>query len=173
MGFVARSHYDRAMRGRLIIAVAALSLLSGTAFAQAAQEPVPIDLTTKGPAAQCGKSASGEVVVCGEPERSPYRLDPTVLAEVRAKEAAGNPTRVQGRSGKVESCGTGSNLCSGGAIPLLEPALRVASAIVMAASGQDWREAFKNGPSDYERYQDAAASQPKKRRVSIGIVAGN
>lgn len=175
MGFPAHSHYARAMPGRVIIAAAAASLLSGAAFAQSAPDPAPIDLTTKGAAAQCPKAASGEVVVCGERERSPYRLDPTVLAEVRAKEAADNPARVQDRSGKVESCGTGTNLCSGGAIPLLGPALRVATAIVKAASGEDWREAFRNGPSDYERYQDAAesAKAKKKGRISVGIVAGN
>jgi hypothetical protein len=48
---------------------------------------------------------------------------------------------------------------SGGAIPVLAPAIRVATAVVKAIKGEDWREAFSNGPSDYQIYQDAKSKE--------------
>ena len=39
------------------------------------------------------------------------------------------------------------------------PAIRVATAVVKAIKGEDWREAFSNGPSDYQLYQDANARE--------------
>jgi hypothetical protein len=55
-------------------------------------------------------------------------------------------------------------------IPLLEPALRVADAVAKAVQGEDWREAFRNGPSDYERYQQA---KQKRSRISVGVSVTN
>jgi len=41
----------------------------------------------------------------------------------------------------------------------MEPAIRVATAVVKAIKGEDWREAFSNGPSDYDLYKDAEAKE--------------
>jgi hypothetical protein len=142
------------------------------ALSQAGPPPTaPMDLHTQPPAMECVPTgADHEVIVCGNRQRSPYRPDEAVVDAERSKEAGSNPARVQDRSGNPDLCGTVRNECSGGTIPLLEPALRVATAIVDAAEGDDWRQAFRNGPSDYDRYRDA---KPKRGKISIGITAGN
>lgn len=146
------------------IAAAALLLVPGNAPAQTAGSEKPKA------AADCKPGNGSEVVVCGERERSPYRIDPVSLDVMRQKEALEHPDRVATREPAPEACGTVRNECSGGTIPLLEPALRVATAAVMAAKGEDWRQAFRNGPSDYELYQQA---KRKRSKVSIGVTASN
>lgn len=157
------------MRRTASIVLGLLLVLPGGARAQAGVAPTAQE---DGPPAGCGSGDGKEVVVCGKRERSPYRIDPLTLDVLRSKEAANNPTRVQDRSGDPQLCGTVRNECGGGTIPLLEPALRVASAVVKAANGEDWREAFRNGPSDYDRYQEAKRKRAKPS-ISIGITAGN
>ena len=154
------------------IALSLALAFPGAALAQAAPEPAPdIDLHTRSASAECPAGTDKEVVVCGTRERSPYRLDETVLEAERSKEAANNPRVVQDRSGGPEPCGTVRNECGGGAIPLLGPALRVATAIVDAANGDDWKQAFRNGPSDYERYEEAKRKRAKGG-ISVGISVG-
>jgi hypothetical protein len=156
---------------RSIILFAISLAASSGADAQAAPQVGPrLDLNSPAAPADCGSQSGRDVVVCGNRQRSPYRPDETVLDAQRSEDAANNPSRVQDRSGDTAMCGTGRNECSGGMIPLLGPALRVATAIVDAATGQDWRQAFRNGPSDYDRYQDAKRTRGK---ISIGISAGN
>lgn len=151
-------------RRSVSIAIAALLAVPANVSAQAtAASPAK-------PAADCKPGSANDVVVCGERERSPYRIDPVTLDAMRQKEAAEHPDRLAAREPPAEGCGTGSNPCSGGTIPLLEPALRVATAVVMAVKGDDWRQAFSNGPSDYDRYKDAKRKRP---RISVGISAGN
>lgn len=153
------------MTGRLAtIALVALLLLPESAPAQA------VSAGKAKVAADCKPGTGSEVVVCGERERSPYRIDPVSLEVMRQKEALEHPERMATREPPPEGCGTVRNECSGGTIPLLEPALRVATAAVMAAKGEDWRQAFSNGPSDYDLYQQA---KRKHSKVSIGITAGN
>jgi hypothetical protein len=55
--------------------------------------------------------------------------------------------------------GPGTPGAPGGAIPVLEPAIRVATALVKAVKGEDWREAFSNGPSDYDLYKAAKSKE--------------
>lgn len=154
------------------IALAVVLAFPGTALAQAAPDAAPkIDLHTRPASARCAAATDKEVVVCGSRERSPYRLDETVVDAERSKDAANNPRVVQDRSGGAEPCGTVRNECGGGMIPLLGPALRVATAIVDAAKGEDWKQAFRNGPTDYERYQDAKRKRAKGG-ISVGISVG-
>ncbi len=156
----------------ILIAAGALAW-SGAASAQAAPPAErPLDLHTHSDPAGCGTASRGEVVVCGSRKRSPYRPDQTILDADNSKRAAANPPRVQDRSGEANLCGTVRNECGGGTIPLLEPALRVATALVDAVKGDDWREAFRNGPSDYDRYQEAKRKRARGR-ISLGISAGN
>lgn len=141
-------------------------LLALGAPAAAAQ----LDLSASKPDQGCRAAAPGDLVVCGERRPTPYRLDPTVLDAERSKAASNNPSRTQDRSGNAALCGTVRNECSGGTIPLLEPALRVADAVAKAVQGDDWREAFRNGPSDYDRYEEA---RRKRSRISVGVSVGN
>ena len=152
------------MRRLTSILFCALLLLPSNAPAQTSSAQVT------GPAAECKQGNGNEVVVCGERERSPYRIDPVSLEVIRQKEVAEHPDRVASREPAPDGCGTGRNECSGGTIPLLEPVLRVATAVVKAAKGEDWREAFSNGPSDYDRYKEA---KRKRSKVTVGISAGN
>lgn len=39
-------------------------------------------------------------------------------------------------------------------IPLLPAAVKVATALVKAAKGEDWREAFRTKPDDYQLYEE-------------------
>jgi hypothetical protein len=146
------------------IALAALLFLPDSAPAQTVGAEHPKA------AAECKPGTGSEVVVCGERERSPYRIDPVSLEVMRQKESLEHPDRIATREPPPEGCGTVRNECSGGTIPLLQPALRIATAAVMAAKGEDWREAFSNGPSDYDLYQQA---KRKHSKVSVGISAGN
>lgn len=50
----------------------------------------------------------------------------------------------------------------GGMIPLLPAAVKVATAVVKAAKGEDWREAFRTKADDYQLYQEA------KREAAAG-----
>lgn len=146
------------------IAIAVL----GIAAAQSAPPGPRVDLST--PNSQCKAGAPGDVVVCGDRGPSPYRLDPTVLDAGRAKERSTNPVRVQDRSASANLCGTVRDECGGGMIPILGPALRVADAVVKAVQGEDWREAFRNGPNDYERYEQA---KRKKSGITLGVSVSN
>lgn len=141
------------------IALAALLLLPGGVSAQTISAPSSKAST------DCKAGSASDVIVCGERERSPFRIDPVTLDAMRQKEAAEHPDRIASREPGAEGCGTGSNPCSGGTIPLLEPALRVATAVVVAVKGEDWREAFSNGPSDYDRFKDA---KRKRSKISAG-----
>lgn len=152
---------------RVAILASGLALAAAAATVRAQAPPqAPLDLRSS-PAQSCESASEGEVVVCGQRGPSRFRIDREVLDGIRAEEARRNPPRVQDRSGNAEACGTGSNLCSGGTIPLLEPALRVAAAAVKAIRGEDWREPFRTGPSDYELYEQA-----KRRRAAARVTVG-
>lgn len=143
----------------------AAAAVAARAQAPQATQP-PLDLRSS-PAQPCESASEGEVVVCGQRGPSPFRIDPEVLGGLRAEEARRHPPRVQDRSGSAETCGTAGNECGGGAIPLLEPALRVAAAAVKAIRGEDWREPFRTGPSDYELYE-----QEKRKRAGARVTFG-
>jgi hypothetical protein len=149
---------------------AVLPLTIPILIALAAPAEAPLDLSGAKADQGCKAAEPGEVLVCGDRGPSPYRLDPTVLQADRAKEAASNPVRVEDRSGNANLCGTVRDECGGGMIPILGPALRVADAVVKAAEGEDWREAFRNGPSDYQRYQEAKRKKPS---ISVGVSVTN
>lgn len=155
---------------RVAILAGGLGLVAAAGAVHAQAPPrIPLDLRAS-PAQRCGSASEGEVVVCGQRGPSPFRIDREVLDGIRADEARRNPPRVQDRSGNAEACGTAGNECGGGTIPLLEPALRVASAVVKAIQGEDWREPFRTGPSDYELYEQAKRKRATAR-VTVGLSA--
>ena len=173
MGFRGLSFYAEPMLKRAALLPALAAFLASAASAQAPPAP-SLDLTTQPPKVECVASSPSEVVVCGERGPSPYRLDPTVLQVIRDKEEAANPPRVSNRGDIAEACGTGSNPCDGGMVPLLEPALRVVSAAVKAVQGEDWREPFRNGPDDYQRYLEARKKRAAKPpAIAISVSGGN
>ena len=155
------------MRNRLPLALAAMALPS----AAAAQEspPVPIAKAISDARADttgCKSNDPAEVVVCGRSQQR-YRIDPQVLAATRAAEAL--PPKPALDASRDSSC-TGAN-CGGGTIPLVGMALAVLKAAELAVQGDDWREAFRTHPDQYQLYEQSKAS--KKARVSIGVGAAS
>jgi len=155
------------VRNRLPLVLAAMALPS----AAAAQElpPVPIARALGGARADtagCKSNDPAEVVVCGRSQQR-YRIDPQVLAATRAAEAL--PPKPALDASRDSSC-TGPN-CGGGTIPLVGMALAALKAAELAAQGDDWREAFRTHPDQYQLYEQSKAS--KKARVSIGVGAAS
>ena len=173
IGFRGPPLYARPMLKRAAFLLGLAALLPAVTTAQVPPAS-SLDLTTRPAKTECTASTPAEVVVCGERGPSPYRLDPTVLQAIRDKAQAANPPRPPDRGASAEPCGTGSNPCGGGMIPLLEPALRVASAVVKAVQGEDWREPFRNGPDDYQRYLDARRKRDgKSPAIAISVSGGD
>jgi len=114
----------------------------------------------------CKSNDPAEVVVCGRSQQR-YRIDPQVLAATRAAEAL--PPKPALDASRDSSC-TGAN-CGGGTIPLVGMALAVLKAAELAVQGDDWREAFRTHPDQYQLYEQSKAS--KKARVSIGLGAAS
>ena len=117
------------------------------------------------PAESCKSSDPTAVVVCGRSQQR-YRIDPNVLAAARAAEAP--PPKPELDATNANTC-VGPN-CGGATIPLVAMALTALKAAELAAEGDDWKEAFRTHPDQYEAYQ---ASKAKKGRISIGVMAGN
>jgi hypothetical protein len=116
--------------------------------------------------ARCERNAPDEVVVCGH-SRHPYRIDPDVLAATRAAEAPRAKPPLDAST--AEPC-TGQT-CGGGTIPLVGMALTALKAAELAAHGDDWREAFRTHPDQYQAYQQSKAA--KKGGISFGVNAGS
>jgi hypothetical protein len=113
-----------------------------------------------------------EIVVCGAREReaAPYRIDPSVLAAQRAREAPPVDARSPQQKAVAVSCHDLPSKCQGsGTIPLLPVALKAAEAALLAAKGEDWRSPFRTGPDEYQLHQQDKA---KRARISIGLGAG-
>jgi hypothetical protein len=145
-------------------AFGALALIS--AAAAVAEPPAAPASSTEAnkPAAGCRATAPDTIVVCGERSGSSrYRIDPTMRRFFREKAQIEDPTPRSGQMANVQASAAtfdpGTPGAPGGAIPVLEPAIRVATALVKAVKGEDWREAFSNGPSDYQIYQDAKSKE--------------
>jgi hypothetical protein len=112
----------------------------------------------------CKDTDPTEVLVCGRsPQR--YRIDPNVLAATRAAEAP--PPKPSLDATSANPC-VGPN-CGGATIPLVAMALTAIKAAELASEGEDWKEAFRTRPDQYEEYQQSKA----KGRISIGVTAGN
>lgn len=144
--------------------------IAAPAAAQQATAPAP---TRLGQAIDAAKqppnctSDSTEVVVCGR--SSPrYRIDPNVLAATRAAEAP--PPKPNLDASQPISC-VGDHCGGGNYVPLVGMALTALKAAELAADGDDWREAFRTHPDQYQAYQ--RAKDGKKGHVSIGITAGS
>ena len=148
----------------------ALAALGSPAVA-AGQDSPPLPIAkaiseAAAPSASCHSNDPAEVVVCGR-YRQQFRIDPQVLAADRAAERL--PPKPPLDASRDTSC-TGAN-CGGGTIPLVGMALTVLKAVELAAKGDDWREAFRTRPDQYQLYEQSIAA--KKPRVSIGVTAGS
>lgn len=150
----------------IVVGSLAAALYSPQCAAQASQ---PIVSAAPGVArAQpgCDSDSPAEVVVCGKPAER-YRIEPNVLAATRAAEAL--PPKAPLDATAPEGC-VGPN-CGGGTIPLVGMALTAIEAASLAAQGDDWREAFRTHPDQYQAYLQSKATH--KGGISIGVSVGN
>jgi hypothetical protein len=140
----------------------AVAAPAGAAAADLPSVPEPAQRTDS-----CKAGDPTEVLVCGRsPQR--YRIDPAVLAATRAAEAKPPKPPI---TGDVAEAGCVGPNCGGGSyVPLIGMALTALKAVELAAEGDDWREAFRTRPDEYQAYKSAKA---KKGRISIGVSAGN
>lgn len=113
----------------------------------------------------CPGSTQNEVVVCGHgATRSPYRIDSNVLQAERAENAV--PDRLLPRDPAAPCVGPN---CGGTVIPILPVIVKVATAAVDAASGNDWRQDFRTHPDEYKLYEDSKAKDHgSKVTFSVG-----
>src|SRR4051794_15217628 len=114
----------------------------------------------------CKNDNPAEVVVCGRSQQR-FRIDPLVLAATRAAEAV--PPKPTLDATAPAPC-TGSQCGGGSYVPLIPMALKALKAAELAANGDDWREAFRTKPDQYEAYQ---ADKAKRARISVGVTSGN
>jgi hypothetical protein len=118
------------------------------------------------PSPTCRSDAT-EVVVCGRSDHK-YRIDPDVLAATRAAEAP--PPKPELDASQQIAC-VGPSCGGGNYVPLVGMALTALKAAELAAQGDDWRDAFRTHPDQYQAYQQS--KDGKKGHVSIGITAGS
>jgi len=144
-------------------AFGALALIS--AAAAAAEPPTtPANGTSTDPnkpAASCRSTAPDTIVVCGERSgNSRYRIDPAMRRFFREKAQSEDPTPRSGQIANVQAAAAADSPgSSGGPVPVMGPAIKVASAVVKAIKGEDWRDAFSNGSNDYDLYKDAKSRE--------------
>ncbi|HEX5239208.1 MAG TPA: hypothetical protein VFW39_12195 [Sphingomicrobium sp.] len=150
---------------------AALAIpISTAASAQTAQTAIPpIGNALRNPVTSpsskdCKSNDPDSVVVCGRSQHL-YRIDPDVLAAERAAEAP--PIRAPLTADDAQTACIGAQCGTGGVVPFIGMALIAATAVAMAADGDDWREVFRTRQEQYQAYLDAKARQKKERRVQI------
>lgn len=129
-------------------------------------EPAPLVINLLPP--PCA-DANGEadVTVCA-PTTPDFRIDPGVLAGQRALgPSAYDPgERKRSEAATAISCHDLPTKCQGsGVIPLLPAALKTIEAVALAAKGEDWREAFRTKPDEYQAYR----AERRKSRVQVGV----
>lgn len=115
-------------------------------------------------------SGEGEIVVCGRKEDR-YRIDPTVLAGLRAREAREVPSRPDRRIVTAEKCSpVGPNGCAfQNVLPVSAIALTLITAAVKAIKGEDLRPMLRAEPTDYELYEQAKADEERRKAAAGGV----
>jgi hypothetical protein len=150
-----------------------LTMIPAALLASAMTDP-PL-LAGAGARACSAPAAKEEILVCGEPKQSPYRIDPAVTAVTRKGEELGVrvPDRDPTRDPPCPSYGL--KICEGrDTIPVLAIARVAAESASLALSGQDWREPLRTGLDHYEEYRTAKAKDERRRsdrRIRVGVGA--
>jgi len=133
----------------------------------ASPAPIRIDLLNR----PCRSDKEADVTVCARP-RDDYRIDPSILAAQRRREALPIDTRSPQERSQVADCTKELSACQGGGvIPILPGVVRTITAVVLAAKGEDWRQPFRDKPSEYENYQ--AEQAQRQSRITVGVSASN
>lgn len=110
----------------------------------------------------CDRTGDEEIVVCGRTDRR-FRIDRGTLQTLRAIEARDNNANRPRPRAVTEGCsGIGPMDACGGNIPISSMALKAVGLIVKAVRGEDLRPALRQGPTDYDIYQQAQAEAKGK-----------
>jgi len=153
--------------GMLLLAGLAGSTANGQDSTAAHPEVVSKALgnVAAGVKSDCKSEDPDAVVVCGRSQQR-FRIDPTVLAATRRAETL--PPKAPLDATGAQPC-TGSQCGGGSYVPLIPMALKALKAAELAIEGDDWREAFRTRPDQYQLYR----SEQAKGRVSVSVTAGN
>ena len=123
----------------------------------------------------CDSGSTEEITVCAQRDQAdPYRIDPGVLGEQRAKTANPEPDRMGAL--KPEKCPPHGPRCSGqGAIPISAIALVAVKTAILAATSENWREPLGLADHSYDEYRAAKAREQRRRderKVRFGVFSG-
>ena len=122
-------------------------------------------------AGACESREPAEIVVCGR-SRDPYRIDPSVLQAMRAREAVPDkPELGAGAALALPAC-VGPTACQGDFVPLVQVGLVGLEAAALAAKGEDWRQAFRTRQEEFELYKQAEQRRARERRVKVSFGPG-
>jgi hypothetical protein len=149
-----------------------------TAAAAAQDEPKSVAATIAKPlretvadpsARDCKSNDPSAVVVCG-PSQKQYRIDPDVLIAERATDAP--PIRAPLTADDAHTACIGPECGTGGVIPVIGMILVAATAVAMAADGDDCRNAVRTHEDEDQAYLEAKARRDHDRRMKIlpGII---
>lgn len=143
-----------------------MSIVASFLLLAAASAADPVQPATS----TCAQGSEDDVVVCGERTKS-YRIDPLVLEADR--QAAAKPVKppLDASATVAGADCIGPQKCGDKPLPLVAVALAAVKAAALAAASEDWKQAFRNGPTDYDRYQGAKEAK-KKPKVRIAFGSG-
>ena len=101
-------------------------------------------------------------MVCGLKDER-YRIDPTVLATLRARDSRGGPRHAAHTNMFDNGCsGIGLSPCAGQNVVPVSSILFVAvTALIKVAKGEDLRPMLHTVPSEYDLYQAAKADEAR------------
>lgn len=144
-------------------------LLSATAAA--AQEgptppgaaPLRIVIPIVEPRCETSPPTDGVIVVCGLRDER-YRIDPIVLATIRARDSRGGPRPDAHTNMFDDRCNSvGLSRCAGqNVVPVSSILLVAATALVKAVRGEDLRPMLHTVPSEYDLFKQAKAIEEAK-----------
>ena len=152
------------MLSAFLLLLAGPAHIEAPAIAQAVDEAMH---ATSGGA--CPSTVEGEILVCGEKRRT-YRVDPVVLAIERAREKGPPKPPLDASTTVAGSDCIGPQKCGDAVLPLVKVALAALKAATLAAKGEDWKDGFRNGPTQYQRYLDE--QQRAKARPKVKVTLG-
>jgi hypothetical protein len=141
-------------------------LISAAAVAAESATPAPVPTA---PDKACTSQDPAEILVCGRTKDDAYRIDRSVLEAMRAREAAPPKPDANAQAAAAAPGCVGPLACGGAPVPLVGLALKTLEAASLAATGEDWREAFRTHQDEYRLYQQSQQRRARDRRPKIGF----
>ena len=118
----------------------------------------------------CAPAGEDEILVCAEPRRK-YRVDPVVLAIERESEKGPAKPPLDASTTTAGGDCIGPQKCGDAVLPLVKVALAALKAATLAAKGEDWKDAFRPRPPEYQRYLEEQARAKTRAKVQVTLGA--